>query len=151
MLKTCELHTWARIHVLMSACAKTPHAYMCVCTYLYKTFLVCVYIYKMTDAKSKIFYVGEGFCYLYFFQVQIAISLYLQVYKKSYVYLQVQSLHTSTHSYFFILAITKNKLCILGQFYKYTKQAMYTRTIFSVFPLLYLIVQPGRCLSWTLK
>ena len=59
---------------------------------------------------------------------------YLQVYKTSYVYLQVQSLHTSTHSYFFILASTKNKLCILGKFYKYTKQAMYTWTIFSLFP-----------------
>ena len=73
---------------------------------------------------------------MYFFQVQIAIFWYLQVYKTSYVYLQVQSLHTSTHSYFFILASTKNKLCILGQFYKYTKQAMYTWTIFFPFPMI---------------
>ena len=59
----------------------------------------------------------KGWSYWYFFQVPIAIFLYLQVYQTSYGYLQVQSLHTSTHSYYFILASMKNKLCIL-QVYK---------------------------------
>ena len=63
---------------------------------------------------------------MYFFQVQIAIFLYLQVHKTSYVYLQVQSLHTSTHSSFSYSQVPK----ISYVYYKYTKQAMYTWTIF---------------------
>ena len=46
-------------------------------------------------------------------QVHIVTFLYLQVQKLGYVYLQPKFQNASIHRHFFVLASTKNRLCVL--------------------------------------